>query len=97
MPTLSIGLLALFSMGVLTYVGAIVRPRIISDAEQDIEYIKELEHRRLDMVRDGIFLVFIITGVLMLALGGGIKQDGAISVISTIVGYVFGRATSRRD
>jgi hypothetical protein len=33
----------------------------------------------------------------MLALGGGIKQDGAISVISTIVGYVFGRATSRRD
>ncbi len=96
-PTLSIGLLALFSMGILTYVSAIARPNLTPEMEHDVEHIKELEHRRLDMVRDGIFLVFIITGVLMLALGGGIKQDGAISVISTIVGYVFGRATSRRE
>lgn len=49
----------------------------------------------LEVLRHGIFLVFIVFAVLILALGGGVKEDGAISLLSAIVGYLFGKGTGK--
>jgi hypothetical protein len=47
------------------------------------------------MVREGVFLIFIVSAILILAIGEGIREDGAISILSAIVGYVFGREATR--
>jgi hypothetical protein len=85
-PTILIGLLAVVSMIVVAYVGAIAR--FNSDDPESVE----VSRRRLALVHEGIFLIFIVSGILVLAIGGGIEPDGAISVLSAIAGYVFGRA-----
>lgn len=48
----------------------------------------------MSMLRTGIFLIFIISAILIMALGRGIENNGAISILSAIVGYVFGRAVN---
>ncbi|MBV7337768.1 hypothetical protein KFU94_57970 [Chloroflexi bacterium TSY] len=94
--TLSIlvGLLVAAALFVLTYVGAIATPKVQADDSEEAKEAYALERARVSMVREGVFLTFIIASVLILALGEGIKEDGAISILSAIVGYVFGRVSS---
>jgi uncharacterized repeat protein (TIGR01451 family) len=83
-----IGVLAFCAMAVLTIVGAFARlPRNL-----DKEAEAKLYQKRIGMVREGVFLIFIVSAVLILAIGRGIEADGAISILSAIAGYVFGRA-----
>jgi uncharacterized repeat protein (TIGR01451 family) len=62
---------------------------------KNAEEAGKLNRQRIEMVREGIFLIFIVSAVLILAIGSGIESDGAISILSAIVGYVFGRTASR--
>lgn len=41
---------------------------------------------------EGLAMIVIVEAVLILALGSGIKQDGAVSILSGIAGYVLGRS-----
>jgi uncharacterized repeat protein (TIGR01451 family) len=86
-PILLIGLLAVMGMGAFVYVAAIAKL-----GGEDSGDDPELKSTRLHVVREGIFLVFIISSILILAIGRGVESDGAISILSAIVGYVFGRA-----
>lgn len=85
-PVFFIGLLALGAMGVFTYVGAMAS---FGSNEKDA-----LGQRRVAMVREGVFLVFIVSSILILTLADDLESDGAISILSAIVGYVFGRVSS---
>jgi uncharacterized repeat protein (TIGR01451 family) len=109
-PSVLLGVLAFFVLGALIYTGT-QEPKSLSepipelpkDADSALmeKYIELTQQRnsfaqqRLSLIREGVFLVFIISAILILAIGEGIKQDGAISILSAIVGYVFGRAASR--
>jgi uncharacterized repeat protein (TIGR01451 family) len=87
LPSVLIGILAIVAMVVLAYVGAIAKYSPDKEAKDD------LNRERIALVREGVFLIFIVSAVLILAIGRGIEPDGAISILSAIVGYVFGRAT----
>jgi hypothetical protein len=75
-------------MAVLVYVGGIAKFECSPDAEGEAE----LHLKRIALVREGVFLIFIVSAVLILAIGRGIEPDGAISILSAIAGYVLGRA-----
>jgi uncharacterized repeat protein (TIGR01451 family) len=75
-PAILIGLISLVTIAAVVYVGT----------HQDIK------PHQIGLVREGIFLIFIVTAVLILAIDRGIPADGAISLLSAIAGYVFGRA-----
>jgi Domain of unknown function DUF11 len=94
-PLLLVGLLSLVAMGVLTY--ATVRMCPQPTAGQDDKNSLELHKTGLEVLREGIFVIIIIAAILMLALGQGIREDGAISILSAIVGYLFGRSTGMRS
>lgn len=42
------------------------------------------------------FLFFIVSAVLLMGIAGTLPSDGVISILSAIVGYVFGRATAAK-
>ena len=86
LPGVLIGILAIVAMVVLAYVGAIAKYSPDKEAKDD------LNRQRIALVREGVFLIFIVSAVLILAIGRGIEPDGAISILSAIVGYVFARA-----
>lgn len=48
----------------------------------------------LRTVTEGTVVIVLVGAVLILAMGSGIKQDGAVSILSIIAGYVFGRTVS---
>jgi hypothetical protein len=77
-----IGVLAIISMAVLAYVGAVAK----------YSTDDEVNRRRISLVHEGVVLVFIVSAILVLAIGRGIESEGAVSIISAIAGYVFGRA-----
>jgi uncharacterized repeat protein (TIGR01451 family) len=43
-------------------------------------------------VIEAIAVIIIVEAVLVLAMGSGIKQDGAVSILSGIAGYILGRS-----
>jgi magnesium-transporting ATPase (P-type) len=86
LPSVLIGILAIVAMVILAYVGAIAKYSPDKEAKDD------LNRQRIALVREGVFLIFIVSAVLILAIGRGIEPDGAISILSAIVGYVFARA-----
>ena len=88
-PSILIGFLAVVSTFILVYVGA------CAQYGSEDEDKCELSRQRIAMVREGVFLIFIVSAILILAIGEGIKEDGAISILSAIVGYVFGREAAR--
>lgn len=88
-PIVLIGVLAIGAMLGFIYVGAWSKLGGPNSGED--EHTKQT---RLWVVREGIFLVFIVSSILILAIGRGVESDGAISILSAIVGYVFGRAVS---
>jgi hypothetical protein len=80
-----------FGACALVYVGACAQ--YCSDDRNK----RELSRQRIAMVREGVFLIFIVSAILILAIGEGIAEDGAVSILSAIVGYVFGREATRRQ
>ena len=97
-----IGVLAFGAMVVLTHVGAIANFDFSKKDEKNervdstrlVEEQGRFERSRISLVREGTFLIFIIASILVLAISRGVEPDGAISILSAIVGYVFGRASS---
>lgn len=87
-PLILIGILAAMAMGVLAFVGA------IAEYSPKKTHNGELTRERVALVREGVFLIFIVSSIMLLAIGGGVESDGAISILSAIVGYVFGRVTT---
>ena len=79
-PAILVALISLVTIAAVVYVGT----------HQDIK------PHQIGLVREGIFLIFIVTAVLILAIDRGIPADGAISLLSAIAGYVFGRAWGAR-
>jgi hypothetical protein len=78
-----------FGACALVYVGACAQ--YCSDDRNK----RELSRQRIAMVREGVFLIFV-SAILILAIGEGIAEDGAVSILSAIVGYVFGKEATRR-
>ncbi len=89
--SLFLGALAMGAMAVLLYVGAVAE--YSADDEGDSK--RELSRERIELVRVGVFVIFIVSGVYVLALAGTVKGEAAISILSAIIGYIFGRATRR--
>jgi hypothetical protein len=52
------------------------------------------KERYFRLVLEGITIVVIAAAVLGLAINGTIQGDGAVSILSGIVGYVLGRTVS---
>jgi uncharacterized repeat protein (TIGR01451 family) len=46
----------------------------------------------LQLAIEGVAVIVLVAAVLVLAMGSGIRQDGAVSILSTIGGYVLGRS-----
>ena len=46
----------------------------------------------LQLALEGVAVIVLVAAVLVLAMGSGIRQDGAVSILSTIGGYVLGRS-----
>jgi uncharacterized membrane protein len=46
----------------------------------------------LQLALEGVAVIVLVAAVLILAMGSGIRQDGAVSILSTIGGYVLGRS-----
>ena len=84
-PIIFIGVLSLSAMMVL-FLASIITQFTNKDN-------KDVCREGMSMLRNGIFLIFIISAILIMALGRGIENNGAISILSAIVGYVFGRGT----
>lgn len=88
-PIIFIGVLSLSAMMVL-FLASIITQFTNKD---NLSVCRE----GMSMLRNGIFLIFIISAILIMALGRGIENNGAISILSAIVGYVFGRGTLTTD
>lgn len=52
--------------------------------------------RYMRVVVEGIAVIVIVGAVLILAMGSGIQQDGAVSILSGIAGYVLGRSVGEK-
>jgi uncharacterized repeat protein (TIGR01451 family) len=46
----------------------------------------------LQLALEGVAVIVLVAAVLVLAMGSGIRQDGAVSILSTIGGHVLGRS-----
>lgn len=96
-------LLSFVGIAVFTYMGGFARFHKLSatgkdglGAEQglskdDVDVIE----KRLALFREGVIIIFIVSTVLLMGIAGTLQSDGVISLLSAIVGYVFGRASSR--
>ena len=84
-PIIYIGVLSLCAMMVLFLASMITQ--LTNKGNQ------EVCSEGIGMLRTGIFLIFIVSVILIMALGRGIENNGAISILSAIIGYVFGRGT----
>lgn len=93
LPTWIIFSMAMIGIGVFTYVATIARFKPTGDAEKDQDF---LDHR-LSVFREGVIIIFIVSAVLLMAISDVLPSDGAISILSAIVGYVFGRAKTGRS
>lgn len=85
---IEIGLLAVVAMMIFT----IISLKISQNKEKEDAEITE---KRVDLVRDGVMIIFIVSAVLLMGISGTLPSDGVISILSAIVGYVFGRATKK--
>lgn len=88
---ITIGMLALIGIGVFTYVGGIAKFQGSRDAEAN----SDITIARVAMFREGIIIIFIVSAVLLMGIAGTLTSDGVNSILSAIVGYVFGRASGR--
>jgi uncharacterized repeat protein (TIGR01451 family) len=86
---LAISIMAVLGMAAFFYVGAFASFKGSSTAEQ----ISKLNDTRIHIFREGVIIIFIVSTVLLLAISKVLPSDGAISILSAIVGYVFGRAS----
>lgn len=55
---------------------------------------------QIDILRvfiEGIAVVVLISAILILVMGGGLEAESGASLLGVIAGYVFGRASSRKN
>jgi len=69
----------------LTVVGG-VSALLLHKGQWQEHYLRE--------VAELVAVIVIVAAVLILAMGSGIKQDGAVSILSGIAGYMLGRKLS---
>jgi uncharacterized repeat protein (TIGR01451 family) len=93
LPTWIIFSIAVIGIAVFTIVATVVRFGLKDDAEIDKDF---LDHR-LSVFREGVIIIFIVSAVLLMAISDVLPSDGAISILSAIVGYVFGRAKTGKS
>jgi hypothetical protein len=101
--TIIVVLLAFVGIAVFTYMGGLARLYNLSDIKTDNPEVvkdlrddeKEMVIRRMTMFREGVIIIFIVSTVLLMGIAGTLQSDGVISLLSAVVGYVFGRASSR--
>jgi len=89
------GILGITTMLVLAYVGARAKYSQDAKGKQDDKCKCGLNRQRIALAREGLFLTVIVSGIFILAVAEAIQPDGAISILSAIVGCVFGRETGR--
>lgn len=81
-----IGLLAFVAMAIFAWSLYLKHDKVTEDPE--------ITKKRMDIVRDGVMIIFIVCAVLLMGISGTLPSDGVISILSAIVGYVFGRSRS---
>jgi hypothetical protein len=101
--TIIVVLLAFAGIAVFTYMGGFARFYKLagagaSESGSTANLTKDeidLVEKRITMFREGVIIIFIVSTVLLMGIAGALQSDGVISLLSAIVGYVFGRASSR--
>lgn len=99
--TIIVVLLAFVGIAVFTYMGGFAKfyqtggggtnPAAGNLSKDEIELVE----KRITVFREGVIIIFIVSTVLLMGIAGALQSDGVISLLSAIVGYVFGRASSR--
>jgi uncharacterized repeat protein (TIGR01451 family) len=90
--TVIIGLLALIGIFVFTAIGGYAK---YTTGQNDEEHL-EAYLTRINVFREGVIIVFIVSAVLLMGISNTLPSDGVISILSAIVGYVFGRSTAAK-
>lgn len=101
--TVIVVLLAFAGIAVFTYMGGFAKfYRQDSGGNKDSGETSamskdeiELVEKRITVFREGVIIIFIVSTVLLMGIAGALQSDGVISLLSAIVGYVFGRSSSR--
>jgi hypothetical protein len=101
--TIIVVLLAFVGIAVFTYMGGFARFHSLTSGEKEGPAAQqglskdeiELVEKRITVFREGVIIIFIVSTVLLMGIAGALQSDGVISLLSAIVGYVFGRASSR--
>jgi hypothetical protein len=101
--TIIVVLLAFAGIAVFTYMGGFAKfYRPSNNANKEAGETSgmskdeiELVEKRITVFREGVIIIFIVSTVLLMGIAGALQSDGVISLLSAIVGYVFGRASSR--
>ncbi|MBP1704134.1 MAG: hypothetical protein H6Q38_3241 [Chloroflexi bacterium] len=96
-------MLSFVGIAVFTYMGGLAKfQRISAGGNEDAGAEKGLTkddvdviEKRLTLFREGVIIIFIVSTQLLMGIAGTLQSDGVISLLSAIVGYVFGRASSR--
>ena len=102
--TIIVVLLAFVGIAVFTYMGGFAKfYRPDSGGNKDSGETTgmskdeiELVEKRITVFREGVIIIFIVSTVLLMGIAGALQSDGVISLLSAIVGYVFGRASSSK-
>ena len=91
-----VAFLAIIGIAVFTYVGAIAKIGGKDGQLDKTEDAVKLSEARVAIFREGTIIVFIVSAVLLMGIAGTLPSDGVISILSIIVGYVFGRASASK-
>lgn len=78
---------AIAGFALIAVVGTTLAGPVLMKDKWNSEYLR--------LTIEGVLVVVLVGAVLILAMGSGIKQDGAVSILSTIAGYVLGRTMTR--
>jgi uncharacterized repeat protein (TIGR01451 family) len=89
LPTYIIGGMALIGITVFTLM-LFIKIQNGSNNQEDGLQIK------ISTFREGVIIIFIVSAVLLMGISNTLQPDGVISILSAIVGYVFGRASSTK-
>jgi uncharacterized repeat protein (TIGR01451 family) len=91
LPTWIVAIMATLAILVFTYVGAVAKFPPGKDADENDHF----NLTRISIFREGVIIIFIVSAVLLMGISNILPSDGVISILSAIVGYVFGRATTK--
>jgi uncharacterized repeat protein (TIGR01451 family) len=91
LASIIVGLMAFLGIAVFTLMVFFVKVTNGSADVQDDQF-----HAKVSIFREGVIIIFIVSAVLLMGISNTLQPDGVISILSAIVGYVFGRASSTK-